>query len=480
MKDNKIAEQSYNEAIRCEEICEKLKNINECLRHVEDDSNYYQLALVERAKIFYDKKKFTKCLENLEWVLVKECTMQETQKFCIELRKKCLLELQDSVEEDANDLWSFFKLSYPANKNVPFVANCLEVKENETYGRHIITNKDLNPGDIVVVEEPFYKVLDSKTRHLRCAICLRQNMLNLFPCKKCCSSMFCSVKCQRSVIHQYECAIPLEDMDALDRSLLQRMIYQALDICGSIENIEQLISSQSVAKTMMDFDFNDPTNPMYDKNKILATTSLAEREPWRADAYSKFDNIANQLMTNSSDEKNFIRSFLVRCLKSMTVNFFHFLWTSTDKVTNKGFAICSLAAFFAHSCDPNVSKIDVDNKFVFVTQKPVNAGEQLFMCYDRYSFIYRTLEERQTYFSDIYKFNCLCAACSKNYPQYSNCDASDHTMIIDSIDIAKVRYRLNCEYIKNNIEKQYPTKEICSMMVENNSILHFVGNTINF
>lgn len=84
-----------------------------------------------------------------------------------------------------NDKREFFKLSQPANSKIPFIANCLEVKENDVYGRFIATNKDLSTGDIVIIEEPFYKVVSNEDRNLRCAICLKQNLLHLLPCEKC-------------------------------------------------------------------------------------------------------------------------------------------------------------------------------------------------------------------------------------------------------------------------------------------------------
>lgn len=83
------------------------------------------------------------------------------------------------------DKWNFFKLSQPASERIPFIADCLEVKENDVYGRFIATTKDLQPGDIVIIEEPFYKVIGSSERNQRCAVCLKQNMLNLTPCSKC-------------------------------------------------------------------------------------------------------------------------------------------------------------------------------------------------------------------------------------------------------------------------------------------------------
>lgn len=293
--------------------------------------------------------------------------------------------------------------------------------------------------------------------------------------------MFCSKKCSDSVIHRYECSAQKEE--SFDKLLLQRMFYQAIQITGSLSDLQKLMNRQTSSKTIMDFDLSDPTDPLNDKNRILATTSLAEREPWSAEAYAKYESVTEQLQTETEDERNFLRNYLVRCLKSMTVNFFHFFW-SPEQLEGQGFALCSLAAYFAHSCDPNVDKIDVDNKFIFVARKPVKAGEQLFMNYDRYSFLTHTLEARQDYFSKIYTFQCACSACQNDYPQLSQLTKFDDSFVepgirFDSASAAIEQYKKNCKYIEDNMA-HYPCYEICSLMVSNNRLLHDIGNQLRF
>lgn len=261
------------------------------------------------------------------------------------------------------------------------------------------------------------------------------------------------------------------------------MFYQAIQITGSLEELQKLMNHQTSSKTIMDFDLSDQTDPANEKNRILATTSLAEREPWSAEAYAKYESVTQQLPTENEDERNFLRQYLVRCLKSMTVNFFHFFW-SPNQLEGQGYALCSLAAYFAHSCDPNVEKIDVDNKFAFVIRKPIKAGEQLFMNYDRYSFLTHSLKDRQEYFNKIYTFQCGCNACKDDYAELSNLPKIDDKFVVPEVKTlsaagAEVQYKKNCKYIKDNIEK-YPCFEICSLMVQNNHLLHAIGNKLPF
>lgn len=135
-----------------------------------------------RALIFNDCKQFKKCHENIE--LAKS---YGHGKELISLEKesnKCSLE---NNFEDHNP-WNFFKISLPTNKKIPFIANCLKLHESWKYGRYIKTDKDLKTGDVVFIEEPFFKMINKEARYKRCANCLKTNLMCLLPCPYFCVS----------------------------------------------------------------------------------------------------------------------------------------------------------------------------------------------------------------------------------------------------------------------------------------------------
>jgi hypothetical protein len=293
--------------------------------------------------------------------------------------------------------------------------------------------------------------------------------------------MFCSKKCAESTIHKYECNTTEENFE---KALLRRMFYQAIEICGSLQEVEKLMNHHDPKMTIMNFDLNHEDEVKNSKNRMLATMTLAEREPWSSEAYSKYETVTKELKAETEHERDFLRNYLVHCLKSMTVNFFHFFWSSDEGAPGKGFAICSLAAYFAHSCDPNCDKIDSDNKFVFVARKPIKAGEQLTICYDRYNFLTHTLADRKEYFNRVYTFDCACVACTHNYQQLCNLPKIDKEFIepvanLGSFDAMETQYRHNCDYIREHIE-QYPCYEICTLMNQNNQLLHTMGTFLKF
>lgn len=475
---------------------EALENFNRCLLFAPSNSKFLSAAFEGRAVVYYEVKQFKKSLANIQCAIHESVCTLDTKRFK-ELQEKCCKSLSTgSCSKNILATESFFTLSHPKHEKIPYIADCLHVLENSLYGRYIVTTKDLNTGDIVIVEEPFYKVLDKKMRHARCAICLRQNMLNLFPCSICsdgefCFSnnsiyflylrlplaMFCSKRCSESTVHKFECNQTNDE--SFDELLLKRMFYQAIEITGSLENLKELMEKLTPNKTIMDYDLSDSKDQ---KEKLMAMMCLDMHEhPEKA----KFDRVIEELVKTAGDEKmkKFLRNYLMKCLQSQTVNFFHFLWSSEQR-EGQGFALCSMAAFLLHSCDPNVDKIDVDNKFVFVVKKPIQVGEQLFLGYDRYSFLTHSLVERQEYFNNVYSFHCRCDACKNDYPKQQELFKFDQTYVDfklrdDSVEAAKEQLKQNCNYIQNNMVK-YPCFEVCTMMGQNFELLHVIGNRFPF
>ena len=164
---------------------EALISYNKSLCFSLPNSQQLALAFANRAAVYLEVNLPDHCFENIQ--LARDHNYPNEKKLK-EREEKCL-ELKKSLKYDPeNDPATFMKLSYPANEKIPFIVNCLELRENEQYGRYIITNQDLNPGDVIAIEEPFLKTIDIEGRYSRCTYCLKVNMLNLIPCFDCCTN----------------------------------------------------------------------------------------------------------------------------------------------------------------------------------------------------------------------------------------------------------------------------------------------------
>jgi SET and MYND domain-containing protein 4 len=186
MKKNQISEGFLVKATDCivaKEYTEALKCFNNGLRFAATKSQVLSDIFAGRAKVYSQVKQFKLSSENYQRA-ISECMCEEKCKVYKKSLEECD-EILRNVSSEVEAAENFFTFSQPPHKKIPFIAECLEVRENDEYGRFIATTKELSPGDVVVMEEPFYKVLDIELRNTRCAVCLQQKKLNLFPCAKC-------------------------------------------------------------------------------------------------------------------------------------------------------------------------------------------------------------------------------------------------------------------------------------------------------
>lgn len=178
----KAQESSANKAHRA-----ALENFNQTLRLAPPKSQLVADAAAGRARVYCEMGQYQKSIDNIQLALQATSANNNDERLTTfrNIQDEILAKISSSSRAEEQGSEEFFALSHDVHKKIPFIAECLEVRENDVYGRYIMTTKDLKPGDIVVVEEPFYKILDPKFRHTRCSVCLKQNLLDLLPCNKC-------------------------------------------------------------------------------------------------------------------------------------------------------------------------------------------------------------------------------------------------------------------------------------------------------
>lgn len=191
-KSSKIADElrtKGNSYFIRRQYLDALTYYNQSLCYAEPETESLALAFANRSSVYLESKLFRKCLKNIQ--LAKDYNYPKDKlKTLIDRETKCL-NLMKIHHDKENKLkhWDYFKLSHPANKKIPYIADCLEVKSNQKYGRYIITNKDLKVGDIVSIEEPSCQLLfDNSKGYSYCVRCCTDQYLDLLPCTDCVTS----------------------------------------------------------------------------------------------------------------------------------------------------------------------------------------------------------------------------------------------------------------------------------------------------
>lgn len=161
-----------NVKLKKQKYFEALENLNKSLCLAETGSQDISLAYASRTRVYKEVKEIEKCMIN---------TQLEMDSGRIQCEERFHESTRGNNVDGSDEPWSFFKLSYPANPKIPFVTDCLELQNDDNFGRYITAKHCLKPGDIIAIEEPFFKIVESSASHLRCANCLKSNKMNLLP-----------------------------------------------------------------------------------------------------------------------------------------------------------------------------------------------------------------------------------------------------------------------------------------------------------
>jgi uncharacterized FlaG/YvyC family protein len=162
---------------------------NESLCYAESESENAGLAYANRSAVYFEMKIYDKSLNNIE--LARSHNYPEKNLHILMKREEKCKEMMKKQSTQSSLLSeNFFKLSHEAYANFKNIAKCLELKCDKKYGRYIITNKDLNVGDIVAIEKSFCHFVQENFIHQQCTHCLKSNALDLIPCKFCSRGSF--------------------------------------------------------------------------------------------------------------------------------------------------------------------------------------------------------------------------------------------------------------------------------------------------
>lgn len=179
--NNRLSQELYHEAFEF---------FNMSLAFAPPGAEIMALVYNDRSKVYFDVfQDYARSFENILWAEKIRVPDDWTQwREDLQARKRSCRSLkQFQIPPIDSNPFTFFRLSFKANPLYPAVADCLTVAEDNQYGRHIITHKDLKPGDIIVVEDTPFKALSEDGAFVRCANCFKSNRMSLIPLKKPCA-----------------------------------------------------------------------------------------------------------------------------------------------------------------------------------------------------------------------------------------------------------------------------------------------------
>lgn len=270
------------------------------------------LAYANRSAVYLAMGYYEKALENIELARNKyPKDMLDKLKY---REEQCLEKLNNEPTKNEflkNEIYRekvFKKNTLPGNKKTScYIADCLEVKTSPEWGRYVVTNKDLEVGKIIWIEDPFATSLESTARYQRCANCMKTNMLNLLPCEFCCSTMFCSEECRKigqDKFHQYDCGV----VNVLDKLMPYNSnltalatFFEALNILNNDPHalndfLHEFKNTENLSA--FDFDFSKMNEDERKKSLLKSVLSFVSHESSRSNFELIDLSVNTALLTN--------------------------------------------------------------------------------------------------------------------------------------------------------------------------------------
>jgi len=384
LKSSMLRDQG-NQHCQQRNFIEALKCYNEALCYVQDiNSREAAFCFANRSLVYMHLELPQQCLENIE--LARNAGYPANKLEKLNDRKERCNEMIAAAQIDPADarLIDFFKLSYPAHENAPFLANCVEMRENERYGRCLHATQDLKPGDVIAVVEPAMKSLIKKGFYERCTNCLKMKAMNLMPCKSCVSVMFCSKECQdeaNETYHQDMCSAidKLPHNIASDETITSfiRWFFEFRHAAGGFDKLKAICTDTEIKqKTFFDYDLssNNPSLKLDQFMAALGSELSFEFDPnvfellmYLPPLFSKWTTLAEK------EDMKIIMSQLSSIPSRLIYND-----AENNKEAPYGNAVDIVE--FKHSCSPNALRQEREIQTVFIVSVPIKKGKPIFQC----------------------------------------------------------------------------------------------------
>lgn len=366
-----------------------LKQYNKSICFAELNTEDVSIGFANRSAVLFELGLYDLCLTNIEMAQQEEGF---PDRLAEKLRRRACKCREQKMDTNRHTLQPM--LSFQPHKTVPFIADCLGIKKNNKYGRHVVTNHDIRVGQILAIEEPFCTTITADDQYNLCYNCGLQNCMSLIPCENCPHVMFCSSTCyaegtQR--FHRFECNL----MDFLQCVLIDnymrntvRLFLCAITSFDTVTELTSFIKQSNICDSnVFNTDyvsverFGFKYGPVYSMQEGLST-------PYSDKVCQILSHVAEVLLTKT-DLKNIVHSaeqseIIVGIMKhhhhtnllnSCVVRRVLDKLPQDNMMTKSIYSFCSM---INHSCAQNVMITGYGNKIILSAIRPIKSGEQLF------------------------------------------------------------------------------------------------------
>lgn len=300
------------------------------------------------------------------------------------------------------------------NTNFHSLANVLEVRQNSTFGRHIVATCDIAVGQTIAMEKLFAGSISTADDELPqqqayCLTCFRTDA-NFIPCPDCTIAMFCNRSCyDANDIHRFECQSIFHLLVNPSIKTIIQMVFIAMKNFSNVDRLIEFV--ESILNTSSD-DPTDLVNTAFPSYGLLLKLQCCPRPSDIKRIYEAFEfmmtlpAVASYFVSDSS--RRFLMHLLTHQLGIFRKNGFsaYIGWTQS--------LLCEYIhdslSLFNHSCAPNAFLSHQNMIGRLTTLRPIKAGDQIYISYLG-GISGETRRKRQQALQEGWQFDCACDRC---------------------------------------------------------------------
>ncbi|KAH0546789.1 hypothetical protein KQX54_015230 [Cotesia glomerata] len=322
------------------------------------------------------------------------------------------------------------------NEEIPGASSAIKLVYSEEFGRHVVATRDIEPGEVLAVQQGYVSNLFPENFYSHCIYCMKQTWSGI-PCDKCVYAIYCSENCRKAAWinhHDIECQVvgPLIEVGMENLGLMSlRLLVSAYK---ETEDFKVLKNQLKIIDSLTDPRTRGFTGKILDDKKYASVYTLetnSENRP-NDDLFERsfkaayitfvlakkteiFGKILPGDLGNLRDHQwfTFVGGLIMRHQQIIPNNAHMRSEESSSLFPHEhGSALMPFFSLFNHSCVPSIFLGGFGNKIAAISTRVLKKNQQIFDNYGMHYVHVGDKRSRQTYLQRRFFFVCKCEACT--------------------------------------------------------------------
>lgn len=229
----------------------RLNRPKECLEDIERALRY-NYALMLKAKLYARQGEAYAKLAEQSYIAAKywlnEVPVRDSDRneLARALKDYSASKYKSTIDQDPE----VPVIERPHSK-IPYISDAIEIEHFGPFDRKIIATRDIELGEIIVLEEAYSLLQFEKFFYTHCSFCLSSFWAGI-PCHACVNAVYCSEKCRQlawMLYHNFECPVldllmvddNADSMSRVQSARCPRLLLQMCHEAGGLRKLKERV-----------------------------------------------------------------------------------------------------------------------------------------------------------------------------------------------------------------------------------------------